>query len=81
MASEMVTIRLDAEQKKKLQKKAAEKNLSLSKYIMQGRQEWSEKGEISPEIYVKLMDIYNFARKYDIEEIIGIIEGMVNKYE
>lgn len=81
MATEIVTIRLDAEQKKDLQKKAKEKNMSLGQYIMQGRMEWTENGEIPPDVYVKLMDIYNIAEEYDNEEILKIIEGMVEKYE
>lgn len=81
MATEIVTIRLDVEQKKDLQKKAKEKNMSLGQYIMQGRMEWTENGEIPPDVYVKLMDIYNIAEEYDNEEILKIIEGMVEKYE
>lgn len=81
METGIVTIRLDVENKKGLQKEAKEKNMSLSQYIMQGRMKWTENGEIPPDVYVKLMDIYNIAKEYDNEEILKIIEGMVEKYE
>lgn len=81
METGIVTIRLDVENKKGLQKEAKEKNMSLSQYIMQGRMKWTENGEIPPDVYVKLMDIYNIAKEYENEEILKIIEGMVEKYE
>lgn len=81
METGIVTIRLDVENKKGLQKEAKEKNMSLSQYIMQGRMKWTENGEMPPDVYVKLMDIYNIAKEYDNEEILKIIEGMVEKYE
>ena len=81
METGIVTIRLDVENKKGIQKEAKEKNMSLSQYIMQGRMKWTENGEIPPDVYVKLMDIYNIAEEYDNEEILKIIEGMVEKYE